>query len=160
MTDVRDGKATISDMANYYSVSIEDIAEHYSSHDINTITDLVTTKINAIIDTPDTALTKLGTMINYMEEIVDHYAEDPDMRYERSTVDMIIKIFKQMESTIMKSAELQGFIKQPTQTTNIAVIETSVSERITGILTIIQDAPICDECKIKLLDDLEERGYL
>jgi hydrogenase maturation factor HypF (carbamoyltransferase family) len=95
-----------------------------------------------------------------MEEIVDHYGDDPDMKYERSTVDMILKVFKQMESTIMKSAELQGFVKQPTQTTNIAIVESTVSERVDNILGIIKDAPICDDCKILILDELEDKGFL
>lgn len=160
MNDVKQGKATLDDMANYYSIDLVDIAAHYSEHDINTVTDIIVSKTNAIISSPDLILTKLASMIVYMEEIVDHYGDDPDMKYERSTVDMILKVFKQMESTIMKSAELQGFIKQPTQTTNIAVIETSVSERVDGILGIIKDSPICDNCKILILDELEEKGFL
>lgn len=160
MNDVRENKATLEDMASYYSCSLQDIAAHYAEHNINTVTDIIVKKTTDIISSPETVLEKLASMIVYMEEIVDHYGDDPDMKYERSTVDMILKVFKQMESTIMKTAELQGFTPRPTQITNIAVTEASVSERVNGILGIIKDSAICDECKLLILDELEEKGYL
>jgi hypothetical protein len=60
----------------------------------------------------------------------------------------------------MKSAELQGFVKTPTNTTNIAVIESSVSEKIDAILNVVRDSDICSDCKIKILDELDVKGLL
>jgi hypothetical protein len=141
-------------------MSLEDVAEHYATHSAEVALACFNERRIALIDTPEKLIDKLYSMIAYMEELTEHYSHDQDLRYERSTVETILKIFQRLESVIMKSAELQGFIKTPTNTTNIAVIESSVSEKVDSILNTIKDSDICAECKIKILDELDVKGLL
>ena len=160
MEKVRLNQATIQDLANYYNMSLADVAEHYASHSAEVALACFNERRIALIDSPEKLVDKLYSMIAYMEELTEHYSHDEDLKYERSTVETILKIFQRLESVIMKSAELQGFIKTPTNTTNIAVIESNVSEKVDNILGIIRDSDICADCKIKILDELDVKGLL
>lgn len=160
MEKVRTNQATIQDLATYYNMDLEDVAEHYATHGAEVALACFNERRIALIDSPEKLIDKLYNMIAYMEELTEHYSRDEDLKYERSTVETILKIFQRLESVIMKSAELQGFVKTPTNTTNIAVIESSVSERIDAILDVVKDSDICTECKIKILNELDLKGLL
>ena len=160
MEQVRVGTATIDDLAIYFNCNIVDVAEHYASHSTAVaVTEFNNRKIE-LINHPDKLLDKLYNMISYMEELTEHYKHDEDLKYERSTVETILKIFQRLESVVMRSAELQGFIKQPQNTTNIAVIDSTVGEKVDKILEVIRDTDICGDCKVKILNELDVKGLL
>jgi len=145
------------DICDKFHCTYDDLIEHLTQHEVQTVLREVDGRNREIMSSPDALVNKIAEMVNHIDDYIEYLQMDEDLKYERSMMEMFIKFSDQMTKNIKLLGEFMGRTGQSTQIKqNILVIE----QNYACLMGIIKDVDICTECKVKLLDEIDNNNLL
>lgn len=145
------------DICSKFKIGYEDLIEHLTQHEIRTVLQEVHGKQKEVLSSPDALMSKITEMVNHIDDYIENIQMDEDVKYERSMIELFLKLSEQMNKNIKLLGDFMGRTSNTTQISqNILVIEQNYEK----LLGMIKDADMCPLCKTNLLTDLDQNGLL
>jgi hypothetical protein len=147
---LQEGKATKAETALKFKMTIAEIDDHISNHDITTAI-IPHVKFSEKIQDPDYLLDKVESILDRIEVWLDLNVDDGDDPDPR-TIDRGTKLIKEMRETIKLVYELQGkFNKGDTYHQQYIQIQGNYNSFVNMALE-----QMCPNCSQKVLKMMEE----
>lgn len=140
--DIMLGVKSLEQCALHYEITISEVQEHVYTHEI----------LREDVDDIDDQfyLDKLLRMLAYMENWATELMGDGEA--DKSNIDSLTKLVKEMRTTITTIAEFKGRLDRSTTKINIEKVEGKV---LTLVNVILED--VCDDCRSKITEVMSKQ---
>lgn len=151
------GKLSIDDVMIEYHMTEEEIMDHLNTHQIERIQP---PRINDSLKrlnpnpTQDEITAYLYNLINELQNWIEWMQENEEM--DKSTIEMLLKIVDRIMKGVDSAAKIQGIISDGVNyQTNYVQVQGDM-KMLTNVIT----NQLCDHCKMKVLDVMENQKLL
>lgn len=144
--DVILGRKSVYEAAGYFGMSIEDVQEHLDKHEINVDEE------KGVYESTDFYMNQFLKILKQLKDWMNYVTmvKDPDQK----TMEVGLKVMKEIRLTLSDLAELQG---KKEKSGNITVQIENMNMRYTKLTNLLM-VELCDECRMKVIDLLDEQA--
>ena len=135
------GIRTPIECAAYYGISPEDVNDHLNNH-------IMYKNEEGRMDSPDYVVSKVLKIVEAMDEFFDEMRIQ-DTTIDRSTMDLILRLSKELRESLKLLADLQGRLGNSNET---RVIEITNNYKM---LTQVIMTEMCGDCQMKVIDAMD-----